>query len=181
MKKIILGAIALIVPMALVLSTMYFVGGLVVTLLGLLTIAAMSAYTANKFRMIGHCRGYNKMADAFKYASVGDAFWAFGYSFLIFCGAKIFVDGFDPDPCRFSPLMAVIVYMCGLGVIACVAYLLKYKAEDMDKGMDRKALFVFLTMFLLCIAMGCFCEILKSYVGFTPDSESLSVVLMLAA
>ena len=176
MKKVILGALALVVPMVLVSYAMHFVGDVSVTLLGIITMCAMVAYTVTKFYLIGH-RGYESMNDSFRYASVGNAFWAFGYIFVIFCGAKLSANGFALDPCRFTPLVALIVYMCGLGIIACVAYMLKMK----DIDMDRKALMTFLAMLLFCVAIGCGAEILKSYGGTLPDEEALSAMLMLSA
>ena len=172
MKKLIFGVLALVVPMTLVSYTMHFVGNIVVTILGIMTMCAMVAYTVNKFRLIGH-RGYKNMTNSLGYASLGNVCWTFGYMFSIFCGAKIFVNGFNPDPCRFIPLVALIVYMCGLGIIACIICLLKEKKFDMD----RKALMVFISMFLLCIAIGCCSEIFK----IMQDTESLSIVLILSA
>lgn len=176
MKKVILGALALVVPMVLVSYAMHFVGNVAVTLFGIITMCAMVAYTVTKFYLIGH-RGYRNMNDSFRYASVGNAFWAFGYIFVIFCGAKLSANGLALDPCRFTPLMATVAYMCMLGIIACIAHLLKEK----DIDVDRKALMTFLAMLLFCVAIGCCGEILKSYNNALPDTEALSAILMLSA
>lgn len=175
MKKMIYGVLSLLVPMALVL---YGINGVASGVLGILTIALMQIYTANKFRGVGKRRGYRKMEDAFKYASIGNECWAFGYLLLVFCGTKIFVPGFEANPCRFNPLMATMVYACTLGIIACVTYLLKNEKEI---GMDQKALMVFIPLFLFCIAMGCIAEIMKAYGRILPDTESLSIMLVASA
>lgn len=174
MKKAILGVLALVVPMALVVYTICFNYGLISTVFGCVTMAAMTIYAINKFNFVGKKRGYNSNANALCYASIGSACWSFGYIFLSFVCAKI-GDG-NADIYRFTPLMAVVVYMCVLGIIACIAHILKKKYIDMD----HKALMIFISTFLLCIAISCGAEISKLYGSFVPDTEALSTMLMIS-
>ena len=176
MKKLILGVLSLIVPMALVVYGIMVFGVLTVNLLAYVFIGFMLGYTGKKFSMIGK-RGYNNLWDAFGYASVGNAVTTFVFLLLTFIGARICSENFWDNQIRFAPIMASVVYFTLIGVVACAIYLLKMKGIDMD----RKALMIFIAMFLLCIAIGCCSEILKSYGIILQDTESLSILLILSA
>lgn len=175
MKKAILGVLALVVPMTLVVYNFNVFNNLIAEILGYLFIGFMLGYTGKKFSMIGK-RGYN-LWDAFGYASVGNAVTTFVFLLLTFIGARICSESFWDNQIRFAPIMASVVYFALIGIVACAISLLKMKNVDMD----RKALMIFIATFLLCIAIGCCSEILKSYGIILQDTESLSTILILSA
>lgn len=176
MKKLILGVLSLIVPMALVVYNFNVFNNLIAEILGYLFIGFMLGYTGKKFSMIGK-RGYNNLRNAFGYASVGNAVTTFVFLLLTFIGARICSESFWDNQIRFAPIMASVVYFALIGIVACAISLLKMKNVDMD----RKALMIFIATFLLCIAIGCCSEILKSYGIILQDTESLSILLILSA
>ncbi len=176
MKKLILGVLSLIVPMALVVYGITVFNVLTVNLLAYVFIGFMLGYTGKKFSMIGK-RGYNSLWNAFGYASVGNAVTAFIFLTLTFIGARICSESFWDNQIRFAPIMASVVYFALIGIVACAISLLKMKNVDMD----RKALMIFIATFLLCIAIGCCSEILKSYGIILQDTEALSTMLILSA
>lgn len=176
MKKAILGVLALVVPMTLVVYNFNVFNNLIAEILGYLFIGFMLGYTGKKFSMIGK-RGYNNLWDAFGYASVGNAVTTFVFLLLTFIGTRICSESFWDNQIRFAPIMASVVYFALIGIVACAISLLKMKNVDMD----RKALMIFIATFLLCIAIGCCSEILKSYGIILQDTESLSILLILSA
>ena len=176
MKKLILGVFSLVVPMTLVVYGIMVFDVLTVNLLAYVFIGFMLGYTGKKFSMIGK-RGYNNLWDAFGYASVGNAVTTFVFLLLTFIGARICSESFWDNQIRFAPIMASVVYFTLIGIVACAISLLKMKNVDMD----RKALMIFIATFLLCIAIGCCSEILKSYGIILQDTESLSTILILSA
>ncbi len=176
MKKLILEVLSLIVPMALVVYNFNVFNNLIAEILGYLFIGFMLGYTGKKFSMIGK-RGYNNLRDAFGYASVGNAVTTFVFLLLTFIGARICSESFRDNQILFAPIMASVVYFALIGIVACAISLLKMKNVDMD----RKALMIFIAMFLLCIAIGCCSEILKFYGIIMQDTEPLSAMLILSA
>ena len=80
MKKLILGVLSLIVPMALVVYNFNVFNNLIAEILGYFFIGFMLGYTGKKFSMIGK-RGYNNLRDAFGYVSVGNAVTTFVFCF----------------------------------------------------------------------------------------------------
>lgn len=176
MKKVIYGAMSLLVPMALLIYAVNIINGFAAVAFAVLVAAVMVAYTVNKFRLVGSKRGYNGFADALRYSAVGNTAWAFGYTFVTFVGAKMLIDGFEVNPLRFNALMLTVVYACALGIIGCAAYLCKNK----DISYNRKALMIFLAMFAASIIFGCVSEILKSYGINMPNADSLSVPVMVS-
>lgn len=176
MKKMFYGVLSLLVPMALVLYTVNIIGSFAV-LFAVLTMVAIAFYTANKFHLVGKKRGYGSLTDALCYAAIGNTAWAFVYVLLMFIGAKIFVDGFGVNPFRFNPLLGVMSYMCILGVIACIAYLVTHKGLDDN----RKAFNMFISMFTLALMAGCVFDLLKPYGVVVPDTETLSAIMLISA
>ena len=159
-------------PVALVTYTMSVFDGVAIAF-GIMTMIAMFAYTANKFHGVGKRRGYNKLTDAFCYASVGNVCGAFVYQSLMFIGFRVF-NTFNAM--YFSPLAATVAYMCVLGIIACITYLRKNKGISQN----RRALMIFLAMFAASIMLGCVSEILTPYGINMPSSDSLSVLVMVS-
>lgn len=176
MKKLIYGAMSLLVPVALLIYSVNIINGFAAVVFAVLMAAVMVAYTVNKFRLVGFKRSYKDLTDALRYSAVGNAAWAFGYVFVTFVGARMLIDGFEVNPLRFNALVLTMAYVCALGIIGCVAYLFKNK----EIGINRKALMIFLTVFAAGIVFGCISEILMSYGICMPHTDSLSLPVMVS-
>lgn len=171
MKKFLLGALALLVPITLVVYSAIEFDSAMAFILGAVTVVAMLAYTANKFNMIGRRRGYNKLSDALAFAAVGDVVWVFGYQMLMFIGCRI---ARAVDFACFETLFIILmIYMCILGVIACIVYLIKNKNIDYN----RKALVMFLSLFIT----GLIILLLGENCSFFPGKDTLSAIMIVVS
>lgn len=162
--KLTLGVLALVVPMALVMYVWNGIGSMV---LGVLAMAFMFMYTANKFRGIGKRRGYHNLADAFAYSAIGNGVIAFTCIMVVGVIARLSANNFRTDP-----VMLCVAYFALIGGIIAIVRLIK---NDWLDGWG-KAQCIFGIGFALGLMSFCIAE---SVVSFPEALYKGIMILML--
>lgn len=165
MKKLILGVLALIVPMALVVYVSYVLGGSnVANFFGVIFIGLMCTRTFRYFNRVGK-RDYTSNDDALWSALVFNAVIIAFHAFAGLVYGKIFIAGFDDNLLRFSPVMGALAYGSLLGSIICCIRLFKNQWLDAWEKVLTLSIMTFTFGFAFC----CGYEALKPYGLVVPE------------
>lgn len=180
MKKVILGVLALIVPMALVIYvSMVLRGDAIANFFGAVFIGLMCARTVRYFGLVGKKGAYTDNTDAFRSALVFNAAVAVFHALAGLAYGKIFVAGFEDMVLRFSPIMAAVAYGCMLGIVACSIRLINnynnYWTNSWEKANTWSILGVVASIMTACAA-----ETVKPYGIVFPEAVSKIVAVIVS-